>query len=390
MSRDNPNRKRVFIGKLNPEARARDLERFFKDNGFSRVKDVNMKLGYAFVEFEDKRDCDDAVYELNKRDFFGSRITVEHATGTPKEDLPPRERDRYDRGGGGGRYDGGRDRGGGGGGGYRDQPRYARQRPYNTEWRLIVTNLSSKVGWQDLKDYFRAAGEVTFTQANKERMNEGVVEFRSHRIMKKAIEKFDNTDFFGRKIKIIDDSPGPPRSRSRSKHRSRSRSKNRSRSRSASRSRRRSRSASARKSKSKSRSRSPVAKRDKSRTRSPAAKREKSRSRSPATKREKSRSRSPATKREKSRSRSPAAKREKSGSRSPSPKREKSGSRSPSPERKKSRSSSPAEKREKSRSSSPAPKREKSGSRSPAKEKSKSRSKSRSRSKSADMKGEEE
>merc|ERR1712062_129736 len=90
------NRNRVFIGRLNPEARSRDLERFFKDNGFSRLKDVNIKLGYAFVEFEDKRDAEDAVYELNKKEFFGSRITVEHATGTPKEDLPRgSERDRY-------------------------------------------------------------------------------------------------------------------------------------------------------------------------------------------------------------------------------------------------------------------------------------------------------
>lgn len=48
-ARDNPNRNRVFIGRLNPEARSRDLEKFFRDNGFSRLKDVNIKLGYAFV-----------------------------------------------------------------------------------------------------------------------------------------------------------------------------------------------------------------------------------------------------------------------------------------------------------------------------------------------------
>ena len=49
MSRDNPNRNRIFIGRLNPEARTRDVERFFRDNGFSRIKDINIKLGYAFV-----------------------------------------------------------------------------------------------------------------------------------------------------------------------------------------------------------------------------------------------------------------------------------------------------------------------------------------------------
>jgi RNA recognition motif. len=48
MSRD-INRNRVFVGRLNPEARTKDLERFFRDKGFSKLKDVNIKLGYAFV-----------------------------------------------------------------------------------------------------------------------------------------------------------------------------------------------------------------------------------------------------------------------------------------------------------------------------------------------------
>merc|ERR1711973_510180 len=103
MSRDF-NKNRVFVGRLNPEARTRDLERFFRDKGFSKLKNVDVKLGYAFVEFEDKRDADDAVYELDRKEFFGSRLTVEHATGTPREGGGGGYRDRgrrFDRGGGG-------------------------------------------------------------------------------------------------------------------------------------------------------------------------------------------------------------------------------------------------------------------------------------------------
>ena len=48
MSRD-INRNRVFVGRLNPEARTRDVEKFFRDKGFTKLKDVNVKLGYAFV-----------------------------------------------------------------------------------------------------------------------------------------------------------------------------------------------------------------------------------------------------------------------------------------------------------------------------------------------------
>ncbi len=59
---------------------------------------------FVFQEFDEYRDADDAVYELNHKDMLGTRITLEHAR-------PSRERyggdrggrDRYDRYGGGGR-----------------------------------------------------------------------------------------------------------------------------------------------------------------------------------------------------------------------------------------------------------------------------------------------
>lgn len=53
---------------------------------------------YGFVEFEDNRDADDAVYELNGKELCGERVIVEHARG------PRRDRDFYGGGyGAGGR-----------------------------------------------------------------------------------------------------------------------------------------------------------------------------------------------------------------------------------------------------------------------------------------------
>lgn len=40
---------------------------------------------YGFVEFDDPRDADDAVYELNGKDLCGERVIVEHARG-PRRD----------------------------------------------------------------------------------------------------------------------------------------------------------------------------------------------------------------------------------------------------------------------------------------------------------------
>lgn len=63
--------------------------------------EVDLKNGYGFVEFEDNRDADDAVYELNGKELCGERVIVEHARG------PRRDRDGYGGGGGGGGYWGG-------------------------------------------------------------------------------------------------------------------------------------------------------------------------------------------------------------------------------------------------------------------------------------------
>lgn len=54
---------RVYVGGLPYGVREKDLERFFK--GYGRIRDILIKNGYGFVEFDDYRDADDAVYELN-------------------------------------------------------------------------------------------------------------------------------------------------------------------------------------------------------------------------------------------------------------------------------------------------------------------------------------
>ncbi|XP_015127398.1 serine-arginine protein 55 isoform X11 [Diachasma alloeum] len=293
---------RVFVGGLTYRVRERDLEKFFRKYG--RIKEVAMKNGFAFVEFDDYRDADDAVYELNGKELLGERITVERARGTPRGSDQWRYGDSR-----GGHGDSRRSR---------DDTRHDRYGPpTRTEYRLTVENLSTRVSWQDLKDYMRQAGEVTYADAHKQRRNEGVVEFATYSDLKNAIDKLDDTELNGRRIRLVEDKRRGRRSRSSSsRSRSRSRSHSRRRSRSRSRSRRSSRSRSRRSSRSKSRAHSKS--KSKSKSKSP----ERSRSRSKSKSRDHSKSKS------KSRSRS-RSKAERSKSRSPS----KSKAKSPSKER---------------------------------------------------------
>ncbi|CAL2033065.1 unnamed protein product, partial [Caenorhabditis brenneri] len=253
-------------------------------------------------EFDDKRDAEDAVHDLNGKELGGERVILDYSK--------PRGGGGF--GGSGGR--GGRVSSYSGGAGGRDrydrfdrggpprrESRYGR--PYSTRHRVLVENLSSRISWQDLKDQVRRQGvEPTYAEAHK-RPNEALLCFATPSDLKRCIEKCDGMDLNGRKIKMLDDSQagsGRSRSRSHSRSRSRSRDRRRSRSRSSSRSKSRSRSPpkrAKRESKSKSRSRSRSRSADGRKSRSPSrspAKNDRSvsppqrRSRSPSEKRSRS------------------------------------------------------------------------------------------------------
>jgi len=285
---------RVYVGRLPYRAKEKDLEDFFYKYG--RLRDVIIKNGFAFVEFEEARDAEDAAHYMNGKDLCGEKVIVELTK------RPPKGRDAYRTSGTRflvEQYGRGRSRGGGS---YGDRGHYnrgsppARRRdgdggahshPTQTRWRVIVENLSSRVSWQDLKDFMRQAGEVCYSDAHRIHKNEGVVCFTNESEMRRALDTLDGKDLNGRKIKLID---GSRRSGSRSSSGSRSRSRSHSASRSRSRSPRDKRAARSRSRSPKSRSRSRTPSGDKaaikkathSRSRSETHSKSRSRSVSPA------------------------------------------------------------------------------------------------------------
>lgn len=63
---------RVYIGHISYRVHERDLERFFR--GYGRITEILLKNGYAFVEFSERRDAEDAVHDLNGRTILGERF----------------------------------------------------------------------------------------------------------------------------------------------------------------------------------------------------------------------------------------------------------------------------------------------------------------------------
>ena len=238
---------RIYVGNLPIDVRESEVDDLFYKYG--RIRDIDLKTparppAFAFVNFEDSRDAEDAVRGRDGYSFDGSRLRVEFAKGD--RDRGGRDRDR------GGRFD---DRRGGRDG--RDRGRGPARR---SEYSVTITNLPNGSSWQDLKDFMRSAGDVLY--ANIERNGDGIVEFANRDDMDYAVKNLDDKEFKNRnldetkyiRVRHTDGNRGDARSRSRSRSRSPSKSRSRSRDRSRSRSRDRSRSRSRDKSRSRSRS----------------------------------------------------------------------------------------------------------------------------------------
>uniref|UniRef100_A0A453FB97 RRM domain-containing protein n=6 Tax=Triticinae TaxID=1648030 RepID=A0A453FB97_AEGTS len=204
----------IYVGNLPGDIREREVEDLFYKYG--RIVDIDLKIpprppGYAFVEFEDPRDADDAIYGRDGYDFDGYRLRVELAHGGRAQSYS------YDRPSS---FSNGR-RGG-----------VSRR----SEFRVMVDGLPSSASWQDLKDHMRRAGDVCFSDVYREGgATVGVVDYTNYDDMKYAIRKLDDTEFrnaFSRAYIRVRQYDARSRSRSRSLSYSRSRSYSRSVSRS--------------------------------------------------------------------------------------------------------------------------------------------------------------
>ncbi|OAY49517.1 serine/arginine-rich-splicing factor SR34 [Manihot esculenta] len=286
----------LYVGNLPGDIREREVEDLFYKYG--PIAHIDLKIpprppGYAFVEFEEARDAEDAIRGRDGYDFDGHRLRVELAHGGRGHSSS----DRHSS------YSGGRGRG------------VSRR----SEYRVLVTGLPSSASWQDLKDHMRRAGDVCFSQVFRDGSGTtGIVDYTNYEDMKAAIKKLDDSEFrnaFSRayvRVREYDSKRDLSRSPSRGRSYSRGRSGSRSRGRSSSRSRSKS-------PKTKSSRRTPV------RSRSRSASRSRSGSKPHSLSRSHSRSRSPLPVRQKRTSKSP---KKRSVSRSPSGSRSRSRSRS--------------------------------------------------------------
>ncbi|KAM3181542.1 Serine/arginine-rich splicing factor 1B [Hymenolepis weldensis] len=211
--------RKIYIGNLPPDVRSKDLDSVFSKYG--RISDIDLKRRrgppFAFIEFEDERDAEDAVRDCDGYKLNGYALRVE---------FPRASNNSFRRGGA--------------------APGFSRGSgpSRRSDYRVLVTNLPPSGSWQDLKDHMREAGDVGFADVFKD--GSGVVEFLRYEDMKYALKKLDDSKFRSHEGETSYIRVREERQYSRSKSRSRSYSSPRDRDRRYSNSRSRSRSSSGR------------------------------------------------------------------------------------------------------------------------------------------------
>ncbi|EJD53135.1 RNA-binding domain-containing protein [Auricularia subglabra TFB-10046 SS5] len=183
--------RRLYLGRIPTDARSEDVQKFFE--GYGRIVDCRVMTGFGFVEFESSKDAEEVVQVFNGKAFMGAPILVEFA----KENRPRRDDDR----------------GYGGGGAY---PPRARRPP---GVRLIVSGISRDTSWQDLKDFGREAGNITFADIDRDVPGQGVLEYMSRDDADHAVKTLDGKDLRGQPVRVAlasgDDRGGLDRGRDR-------------------------------------------------------------------------------------------------------------------------------------------------------------------------------
>jgi RNA recognition motif-containing protein len=82
-SRSHEKTNQIFVTRFHPRTRSRDLEDVFRDYG--RIRDINMKRNFAFITFSSYDDASRAVRKMNRRNFQGSPLVVQHAGDRRRE-----------------------------------------------------------------------------------------------------------------------------------------------------------------------------------------------------------------------------------------------------------------------------------------------------------------
>jgi len=188
--------RRVFASNLSWSTSWQDLKDYFRQAGkvaYASVMtedDTGRSKGCGIVEFETPDEAARAIELLHDTELDARRIAVREDREEDKRASPARNTQRPPR--------------------QQHDPPASGAEVVRVGRRVYVGNLSWSTSWQDLKDFFRKAGNVVYASVMTEddtgrSKGFGIVEFESSEQAVCAIETLHDTELDGRRLTVRED-----------------------------------------------------------------------------------------------------------------------------------------------------------------------------------------
>ncbi len=65
----------IYIARLPPKTTEKDLT--YKFEKFGEIKNIDLKHGFAFIEYSDNKEAENAIEKMNGKTLNGQKIVVE-------------------------------------------------------------------------------------------------------------------------------------------------------------------------------------------------------------------------------------------------------------------------------------------------------------------------
>ncbi|KAK0948185.1 g-strand binding protein [Friedmanniomyces endolithicus] len=208
-SKESSQDRRVYVGNLAYDVKWGQLKDFMRQAGDVVFADVlllanGMSKGCGIVEYSSRDEAQTAITTLSNQNLMGRLVYVRE-----DREMEPRFNNAGPPARGG--FDGGYGARGGFGGGFGGPPGggMGMQGRGGGGNQIFVSNLPYQVGWQDLKDLFRQAGQIM--RADVHMMPDGrpkgtgIVAFDNPEDAANAISSFNGYDWQGRVMEVRED-----------------------------------------------------------------------------------------------------------------------------------------------------------------------------------------
>ncbi|SPJ10459.1 RNA-binding protein,putative [Plasmodium sp. DRC-Itaito] len=181
---------KIFVGNISSNAREEDVRRRFEQYG--DIMHMQWKKRFAFIEYYKASHALNALEKENGKMFFGEELNVqEHQYNMNSYGYKNDNRSYFH---------------------FKMSRNYSPPNFGNesierrNSLRIVVKNIDEKASWQDLKDFGREVGSVSYANIvddyhSKEKF--GIIEFYNHENAKDAINILNGKNFYGKSVTVI-------------------------------------------------------------------------------------------------------------------------------------------------------------------------------------------